>query len=207
MAKVVVLASFAQSLTNFRAPLLRLMVEQGHEVHACAPPDDAIEAALAGMQVRFTAIGPARKGLNPLADVGYLLRLVAFLRESGSDVVMAYTAKPVIWGSFAARLARVPRPYVMITGLGFAFGVGTSRSAVAALTRVLYAMALRCCHGYISESGRSARAVETRNHSGGCAHYRGRWLRRRSAAFRGDATAGSEHVLADCPPTGGERRP
>ncbi|BBI68843.1 hypothetical protein PKHYL_30340 [Psychrobacter sp. KH172YL61] len=37
------------------------------------------------------------------------------------DYVLGYTIKPVIYGSLAAKLARVPHIFALITGLGYAF--------------------------------------------------------------------------------------
>ena len=50
--KIIVVASLAYSLVNFRGQLLAAMVAAGHQVVACAPDDDAeAQAALAKLGV------------------------------------------------------------------------------------------------------------------------------------------------------------
>src|SRR3546814_6117714 len=65
--KVLVLASLAYSLVNFRRDLLAAMAEAGHEVIACAPDDGeaGITTALDGIGVGFRDIPMARTGTNP----------------------------------------------------------------------------------------------------------------------------------------------
>jgi glycosyltransferase involved in cell wall biosynthesis len=90
----------------------------------------------------------ARAGLNPLADLRALLALVRLMRRAKPTMVLSYTVKPVIWGSLAAWIARVPRRYAMITGLGYAFTGDASgkRALVRRLTRTLYRIALSRVH-------------------------------------------------------------
>lgn len=117
---IVVVAGYAPSLINFREPLLRSMVAAGHRVIACAPEKDpAIERKLQDMGVDYRAIPMRRAGLTPGSDVVWLLRFHRLLRRCRPDVVFAYTAKPVIFGSLAARAAGVPAVASMITGLGY----------------------------------------------------------------------------------------
>ena len=100
---VVVIASYADSLINFRGVLLRAMVERGHRVIAMAPASPDIERKLATMGVAFRSFALARTGLNPVRDLRTLQALIALLREVRPDVVLCYTIKPIIYGSLAAR--------------------------------------------------------------------------------------------------------
>ncbi|MBY9062337.1 glycosyltransferase family 4 protein [Sphingomonas yunnanensis] len=120
--RVVVVASLAYSLVNFRGQLLADMVAAGHEVIACAPDDDPqVRARLADMGVALRRVPMARVGLNPLVDLGTLRALVALLRAERPDVVLAYTQKPIIYAGLAARLTRT-RFYAMVSGLGHVYG-------------------------------------------------------------------------------------
>ena len=67
------------------------------------------------------------------------------MRQEKPEAVLCYTAKPVIFGIIAASLARVPRRYALVTGLGYAFtvGGGARRSAVKAVLMKLYRIAFR----------------------------------------------------------------
>ncbi|MFL5639233.1 MAG: glycosyltransferase family 4 protein [Gemmatimonadaceae bacterium] len=144
VARVVVVAGFADSLINFRGPLLRRLVADGHQVTACAPDaTDRVRGELAALGVEYRHIPVQRARMNPVHDLNTLRALTAVYREIQPDVVLAYTIKPVIYGSIAARLARVPQVCSLITGLGYSFGTATWRQrALNPLVRLLFRFAL-----------------------------------------------------------------
>src|ERR1700756_4227887 len=103
--KVVVVASLAFSLVNFRRRLLEDMIACGHEVIACAPDDDCeVVRELAMMGVPYRKMPMARSGLNPLADLRTLAWIVRLLRRERPDLVLAYTQKPIIYAGIASRI-------------------------------------------------------------------------------------------------------
>jgi glycosyltransferase involved in cell wall biosynthesis len=66
------------------------------------------------------------------------------LKRNKPDVVLAYTVKPVIYGSICARIAKVPVMASMITGLGYAFSGDTlKRQLINILVRFLYLFGIR----------------------------------------------------------------
>lgn len=138
--KIIVVASLAFSLVNFRGRLLKDMVANGHEVLACAPDDDRVVAAqLAAMGIGFRVMPMARAGLNPLADIRTLAWLVSLFRKQRPDLVLAYTQKPIVYAGIASRIAGGIRYFAMCSGLGHAFadnGARWLRWLVAALYRV-----------------------------------------------------------------------
>lgn len=148
MTHVLVLGSYAPSLSNFRGPLIAAMIRAGCRVTAVAPGADQGETAdvLRRMGATPMSVSLARTGMNPLSDLAYRRELIELFRTTRPDVVLAYTAKPVIWGTLAARAAGVPRVVAMITGLGYAFtppARPSLRHMIAALSaRVLYRLAL-----------------------------------------------------------------
>lgn len=145
--KILVLAGLDASLLNFRGPLLRALVDAGHDVVAAAPAQNAdVPAKLKNMGVRYEPIALARAGLNPLANLASLFRLRRLIKQQRPDVVLSYTIKPVIYGSLGAWLAGVPRIYALITGLGAAFHTtGMKGRALRVMAVCLYRLALRRC--------------------------------------------------------------
>jgi glycosyltransferase involved in cell wall biosynthesis len=143
VATVAVFGSLADSLVNFRGPLLRELSARGHRVVGLAPPGSPeLERRLAALGARFLPVPLDRTGLNPWADLRTLVSLLRTFRRIDCDVLLAYTIKPSIYGTIAATLAGVPRRYTMVTGLGFAFGQSPGRSGVAALAaRALWRVA------------------------------------------------------------------
>ncbi len=142
--RILVIAGYAPSLVNFRGPLLRALVACGHKVMALAPPDEEtgpqapdIAAELRAMGVSLSRFPMRRGGVNPLQDLRTLLALRRDILELEPDLVLAYTIKPVIYGSlaakWAARAAKATNPAMasLVTGLGYAFG-GLETAADAA---------------------------------------------------------------------------
>lgn len=126
---VALLSSKSSSLLNFRRPLIEAMVAAGYRVVGFGPEreDDVIDG-LRAIGAGFDDWPMQRTGLDPRADAASLALLVQKLRRLRPDVVLTYTLKPNIWGSYAARLAGVPRVVSLITGLGYAFMGETPRA-------------------------------------------------------------------------------
>ncbi|MBL4608253.1 MAG: glycosyltransferase family 4 protein [Pseudomonadales bacterium] len=144
MARIVLVGGYAESLINFRGDLLVTMVQAGHDVIACAPAasPDTIEA-LAAWGVVYQPLPLARTGLNPFEDIRTFLALIKLFRKVQPDAVLAYTIKPVIYGSLAAKVASVSPIYSMITGLGNAFvATGFKAKVIGLLVSFLYRLGL-----------------------------------------------------------------
>lgn len=145
--KIVLIASSDKSLINFRGALLTSMVQAGHEVIACAPRcDPAIVEALRKLGVKYKPISLNRTGLNPISDFRTVIQLTRLLRRLHPHMTLGYTIKPVVFGSLAARLARVPHHVSLITGLGFSFvdrlDPTLKARALNRLIRLLYRISL-----------------------------------------------------------------
>ena len=106
------------------------------------PANDAIRLALEARQVVVHDTPIFRTGTNPLADLRTMLTLWRLMRRVQPGMVLGYTIKPVIYGSLAAWLARVPQRFPLITGLGYAFQGDGRRSVLQNLVQLLYAAAL-----------------------------------------------------------------
>ncbi|WP_348641813.1 glycosyltransferase family 4 protein [Aestuariivirga litoralis] len=143
--KVILLGSLAESLINFRKDLILELVKRGHRVIAVAPDmEDATAARLKALGVEGKCVSFSRTGMNPFSDLKGIARLLAFLRAEKPDALIAYTAKPVIYGLLAARLCGLKHATAMITGLGFAFtpGPGIRRKLARVAASALYRLAL-----------------------------------------------------------------
>ncbi|MCH2146036.1 MAG: glycosyltransferase family 4 protein [Phycisphaerales bacterium] len=133
MSRIIVLGGFARSLVLFRAPMLRAMVEAGHEVIAAAPPeDDQVPVAMKELGVRWYPIEFERNRVQPVRDLFFVRRIRGMLRELNPDRLLCYTIKPNIYGGWAARAEGVPSA-AMVTGLGTVFMNPGLRRRVAGL--------------------------------------------------------------------------
>lgn len=149
--RIMVVASFAHSLVNFRGPLICAFQEAGLEVHAVAPgmlSDKTTRRELEAWGVVVHEVPLRRTGTNPIKDMAAMSALYRLFRLVRPDAVLAYTIKPVIYATLAAWLARVPRRFALITGLGYAFTgeAKGKRAAVLTLVRHLYTQAIGQAH-------------------------------------------------------------
>ena len=152
---VLVLGGLSQSLVNFRGPIIRALLGRGYRVTAVAGNYDAeVAAVLNRWGANYVSLPLARSGLNPLSDLVFLLSLASLMRRIKPDIFFGYTIKPVTLGLLAARLARVPRRFAMVTGLGYAFteGFELKRRFVRLAARFLYRKALRHAHATIFQN-------------------------------------------------------
>ena len=148
--KILVVAGLAESLINFRGPLLAALLAKGLQVHVAAanlPEGNAVRQELLALGCVVHNVPMHRTGTNPFSDAFTLWRLWRLMSSIRPSYVLGYTIKPVIYGSFAAWLAGVPRIFALITGLGYAFqGPANTRGRLRALVQRLYSLALRRTH-------------------------------------------------------------
>ncbi len=153
--KILVLASYAPSLINFRLDLIRDLKTAGHEVMTAAPGQDAeVARELDAIGVHYEPITLDRAGVNPLRDLRSLLGLMRLFRRTRPNLVLAYTIKPVVYGLLAARLSGVKRRFGLITGLSYAMmgADGLKRQLLKALTVWLYRRGLSGAEGIIFQN-------------------------------------------------------
>ncbi len=138
--KILVVSRCAWTLYNFRAGLMRGLMEAGHSVRCGGAGGDGYEERLKGAGFDFTPIPVDKRGMNPAADLRLMAFLYGWYRRERPDVVLHFTIKPVIYGSVAARLAGVPRIVGTVTGLGYAF-TGSRAGWLSRLVMPMYAAA------------------------------------------------------------------
>lgn len=143
--RILLVAGLADSLINFRGPLIAALQARGLDIHVAAPDLPAqsrTRKQLQAMGLTVHEVPMARTGTNPWADLRTMLALWRLMRRIQPQKVLGYTIKPVIYGTLAAWLARVPQRFAMITGLGYAFQGDGQRSNLQALVQGLYRVAL-----------------------------------------------------------------
>jgi glycosyltransferase involved in cell wall biosynthesis len=88
-----------------------------------------------------------RAGTNPVADAKTLKALYTTIKAIKPDYILSYTIKPVIYGTLAARMAKAPHIFALITGLGYAFQTAENQppSTTQKLIYSLYKKALPNC--------------------------------------------------------------
>ena len=147
--KVVVVTSLSSSVLNFRKEFLLLLVEEGHEVWVLAPSfSDNTKLGIEAIGCHCVCYRSARGGFNPFLDMLTLYDLTTLIRSLKPNIVFSYFSKPVVYGSLAGWLARVPRVVAMLEGLGYTYtrdrhGVFSFKHAVRVIQSGLYSIAFR----------------------------------------------------------------
>lgn len=148
--KILIIAGLAESLLNFRGPLLAALQAKGMQVHVAAPNLPEGSGVCQQLQAQgyvVHSVPMRRTGTNPVADAFTLWQLWRLMRRIRPSHVLGYTIKPVIYGSLAAWLTGVPHRFALITGLGYSFqGQAHARGGLRALVQRLYGQALRRTH-------------------------------------------------------------
>ncbi len=130
-----------------RLPMARAALDMGFDVAVAtrvSEHTDAIQAL--GFTVFHTPV--ERAGLSPIGDLRYLARLICTLRRFRPQLIHNVAAKPVLYGTLAARLcARGARVINAFTGLGILFtDDGAKRSLKSRLlSGLLVGMLRRLC--------------------------------------------------------------
>jgi glycosyltransferase involved in cell wall biosynthesis len=126
-------------ICTHRLPLLRAAVADGHAVTVATRVVDHAGPILAtGAELEPLVLRRGFRGVRH--EVAGLRELIGIYRRIRPDLVHHVTPKSVIFGTLAARVARVPCVVNAMTGLGFVF---TSGSLQARLLSAPIALALR----------------------------------------------------------------
>ncbi|MGE6330880.1 glycosyltransferase family 4 protein [Psychrobacter pacificensis] len=146
--KIVIIGTVASSFLSFRANLIQALLAKDHTVYAFTSQYTEEELskieALGAIPITYEL---NRGGMNPLSDAKATYALSKKIKEINPDLVFSYFSKPVIFGTLAARFAKVPRIVGMLEGLGYAFteqpeGLSKKAKLLKSIQVLLYKIAL-----------------------------------------------------------------
>lgn len=146
--KISIIGTVASSFYGFRADLIRELCKKGHIVYAFTSEysEDDLQKIenLGAIPVTYEL---NRGGLNPLSDIVATYKLSQKIQEIKPDLVFSYFTKPVIFGTLAAKWAKVPKIIGMLEGLGYTFtdqpeGISPKTKLIRNVQVFLYRIAL-----------------------------------------------------------------
>jgi len=141
--KILLFANTDWYLYNFRRDLALALRARGDEVVLVSPAGE-YALRLEQMGFHWLEFPLARRGMNPLTELGSIARLVRLYRRERPDLVHHFTVKCVLYGTLAAHLAGIPAAVNSITGLGYLFLPGGAlRNLLRAFVRIWYRSVLR----------------------------------------------------------------
>ena len=135
--RIVITLNTSWNIFNFRLNLARTLKETGYKVIFVAPYDRY--SNLLQEEFEYHSIYMNNKGTNPIEDIRLIFDFYRLYKKLSPDVILQYTIKPNIYGSFAAGLLGIP-VISNISGLGTVFLNDSFSSKVA---RFLYRVALK----------------------------------------------------------------
>lgn len=148
MKKFVMIGTTAACFYGFRSELIKNLNLKNITVYAFTTDNAALELE----KIRELGAIPIfyqlnRGGLNPLADMLATFKLAQQIKQLKPDLVFSYFAKPVIFGTLAAKIAKVPKIIGMLEGLGYTFtdqpnGLSSKTKLIKAIQVFLYKLAL-----------------------------------------------------------------
>ncbi len=151
--KIIVVAPKNKTVFNFRGDLIRDMISKGNEVMVIGPNKDFIDDIMALGVSEFIEVPLVKDNTSVFGDLDYLKRLKKVFREKKPDLVFGYTIKPVIYGSIAAKSARVKNIYAMVTGLGRVYASENIKTKIIrTITKFLYKKAFKACNKVIFQN-------------------------------------------------------
>jgi glycosyltransferase involved in cell wall biosynthesis len=105
--RIAIVLNTSWNIYNFRMGLIRTLREAGHEV-ICIAPEDPYTQYLIEDGFHFENVTMDSRGANPVKDMGLTLELYRIYARVKPDLVLHFTIKPNIYGTFAAKMLGIP---------------------------------------------------------------------------------------------------
>jgi glycosyltransferase involved in cell wall biosynthesis len=139
--RILFVAAEAAFFVTHRLPLALAARERGYDVHV-ATPDGRLREAIAKHDLPWHRIVVKRK-THLLREAWAVPDLAALYRRLRPALVHHIALKPVLYGTIAARLARVPAVVNAVTGLGYAFDERRARTPIGMAVTFAFGRLLR----------------------------------------------------------------
>ena len=124
MKHILIIASYGPSLINFRLNLIKKLISKGYKVSVASPKDrfsDNLQKELKDLGVNINIFSLSSVSLNFFKDYKTILEIFRIIKISKPNIVISYTAKPVIYTGLVLKYFKKISYFPMITGLGYAF--------------------------------------------------------------------------------------
>lgn len=143
--KIFIVCDSSRSLLDFRGRLIEKM-QQHNQVYVFTPKieQESVRNRLDDMGVITYESKLNGSNVSILSDLKFIYSLYKLIRKIKPDIFFPYTFKPVIYGSFLAKICKVKLIAPMLTGLGYNFtDNSTSNKLIVKITRLLLKLSLK----------------------------------------------------------------
>lgn len=139
--KIAIVANWDWVIYNFRLPLVQSLSNEGLRVVLVCPPGKYYEE-MEGMGLELVPWSLRRRSTNPVTEIKSFFALLKIYRGHNFSAVHHFTIKPILYGSIAARIAKLPITINNFTGLGYLFSSSLRARILQKLVLPLYRIAL-----------------------------------------------------------------
>lgn len=122
MAKIILLTNNDDDVYCFRKELIEAICSEGHSVIVSCPDGPKFEM-MKGIPFLHDKLEIDRRGTNPFSDIKLYFHYKTLFKRVKPDVILAYTAKPNVYGTFAAHQLHIP-VINNVTGFGSVLSMG-----------------------------------------------------------------------------------
>jgi len=120
--KIFIIGNNATNLYLFRKDFINSAISNGYEVYALVSEyQEYWLSKITELGAKVLTYNLSRGGVNPFKDFKSMLEIRNFINLYKPAIVFSFFTKPVIYGTLAAKLSKVPRIIGMIEGLGSPF--------------------------------------------------------------------------------------
>jgi glycosyltransferase involved in cell wall biosynthesis len=141
--KILLFANTDWYLYNFRLELAQALRDRGDEV-VLVSPDGPYAPRLRDQGFRWICFPLARRGLNPIAEIKTIIRLIRLYLREAPRLVHHFTVKCVLYGSLACHLSGIRFIVNSVEGLGYVFTEGQgSRGWLQRFVKIFYRLVLQ----------------------------------------------------------------
>lgn len=145
---IIIISNSSSNVLNFRSELIKKLINESFKVSVIVPSIDfssEFEKKFFKLGVKTYQIFMDRAGLNPINDIRTYILLKNFFKKIKPDIVLSYTAKPIIYSGLAIGRNDKIKFFPNITGLGYGFTEksGFKRSLVNFVLKFLYKLSLK----------------------------------------------------------------
>ena len=136
---IVLIDNHYWSLNHFRGYLIRYLLSKECRVIAITPYPTYFDGTIDGVEYHYTKMSRTSTGIkDAMSYFFYLLRHIIKLKP---NLVINFTIKPVLFGSFVCRIAGI-KCISMFPGISYLF---TSSSAKSKIAKAVLKMAIKKC--------------------------------------------------------------
>ncbi len=124
MKHILIIASYGPSLINFRLSLIKRLISRGYKVSIASPKERFsfnLQKKLKDLGIAINIFSLSGTGLNFFKDCKTILEIYRIIQNSKPQIIISYTAKPVIYTGLVLKFFKKISYFPLITGLGYAF--------------------------------------------------------------------------------------